>query len=107
MESKFSKANGHSAQVRMELHLDGQIFPIAQMGPDFFVLRQPIEHPPASAELTLRIDESETRWSVNLVDGITASHRKTRTTPLQSPIEALSQHTMVPSSDTSSASRGG
>ncbi len=61
----------------MELRLNGSTLPISQMGPDFLVLKQPVDHPPADAEITLRIDDSESRWRVHLVEGISIGRRKT------------------------------
>jgi len=62
----------------MELRVSGLVAPIAQMGPDFVVLKQPFEHPPAAAELFLRIDDSESTWGVYLAEGISAARRKTK-----------------------------
>jgi hypothetical protein len=62
----------------MELRLNGLVAPIVQMGPDFVVLKQPFEHPPAAAELFLRIDDSESTWGVYLADGISPARRKTK-----------------------------
>jgi hypothetical protein len=45
--------NGHSANVVMELILNGRSLPIAQMGPDFLLLESPIEYPPALADVLL------------------------------------------------------
>jgi len=62
----------------MELRLNGHIVPIAQMGPDFLVVKQPFDHPPADAEVFLRIDDSESSWPVHLVEGISPERRKTK-----------------------------
>jgi hypothetical protein len=62
----------------MELRLNGHVLPIAQMAPGFLVLRHPFDHPPADAEVYLRIDDSESRWRVHLVEGISAERRKTQ-----------------------------
>jgi hypothetical protein len=51
----------HSAVMRMELRVNGHVVPICQMGPDYLVVGQPFEHPPANAEVSLRIDNSEMR----------------------------------------------
>ena len=67
----------HSALVRMELRLNGCVVSIAQMGPDFIVVKPPFDHPPAEAEIYLRIDDSESSWRVHLVEGISAERRKT------------------------------
>ncbi len=68
----------HSAIVRIELTVDGHVPNVAQLGPDFLVLRNPIDHPPANAEVFMSIDGEEDRWPVYLADGIKASERKTR-----------------------------
>ena len=61
---------GHSADVRIALAVNGHVFSVAELGPDFVVLRNPIPHPPAEAELSLSIDGHEERWRVDLIDGI-------------------------------------
>jgi hypothetical protein len=62
----------------MELRFDGRVLPIAQMGPDFVVVKQPFDHPPVEAEIYLRIDASESTWRVFLAEGISPERRKTR-----------------------------
>jgi hypothetical protein len=71
------KSNGHSAIVRMELYVNGCVLPIAQLGPDFLVLKNPFDHPPVEAEIAMWIDGCEDRWRVRLSDGISAGQRKT------------------------------
>jgi hypothetical protein len=82
MEAPTLKSPGHSAQVCMELRLNGQVLRIAQLGPDFLMLKQPFDHPPTEAEIYLRIDESESSWRVNLVEGISPDRPKTKLGPL-------------------------
>jgi hypothetical protein len=67
---------GHSANVRLELHLNGQVLPIAQLGPDFLVLRESIDHPPVDAEIAMSIDGHESRWPVRLDQGLSAAQRR-------------------------------
>lgn len=62
----------------MELRLNGHVLPMGQLGPDFIILKQSIEHPPTDAEIFLRIDESERRWRVHLAEGISVARRKTK-----------------------------
>jgi hypothetical protein len=69
---------GHSADVRIDLRVNGHDLPVAQLGPDFLVLRNPADYPPGDAEIAMSIDGQESRWLVNLVDGIRAGTRKTR-----------------------------
>jgi hypothetical protein len=68
--------SGHSAQVRMELHVNGHVLPIAQLGPDFLVLTNPIDHPPGDAEIAMSIDGHESRWPVRLLDGLSSQQRR-------------------------------
>jgi hypothetical protein len=82
MTAPTLKSQAHSAQVRMELRLNGRVVPIAQMGPDFVVLKQRFDHPPVEAEIFLRIDDSESSWRVHLIDGISAEQRKTKVAPV-------------------------
>jgi hypothetical protein len=67
----------------MELRLNGGgVVPIAQMGPDFLVVKEAIEYPPVDAEMYLRIDDSESSWRVRLVEGISTARRKTKIAPV-------------------------
>jgi hypothetical protein len=72
------KNRSHSAEMHMELRLNGHVLAIAQLGPDFLVLREPIDHPQADAEITLSIDGHESRWAVRLLDGLSTAQRRTR-----------------------------
>ncbi len=74
-------AVGHSADVRIHLHINGCVLPVAQLGPDFLVLRNPVDHPPGDAQIFMSIDGQEKRWPVHLTDGIDAKKRKTRISP--------------------------
>ena len=59
----ISISGGHSAQVIMRLVVNGGSIPVAQMGPDFLLLDEPFDHPPANASLVLRVDEHERSWT--------------------------------------------
>jgi len=72
---------GHFAIVRIHLHIAGACLPIAQLGPDFLVFRNPVPHPPADAEISMSIDGAEERWTVRLKDGI-SGERKVRIVPV-------------------------
>ena len=61
----------------MQLNVNGLVLTIGQLGPDFLVLRAPVDHPPCDAEIAMSIDGHESRWPVRLVDGIKAGQRKT------------------------------
>jgi hypothetical protein len=77
MSAGNQKIYGHSAIVRMELCVNGLVLPIAQLGPNFLVLENPIDHPPGEAEIGMWIDGREDRWRVRLAEGIKAEQRKT------------------------------
>lgn len=68
----------YSADVQMELHVNGRVFDVGQLGPDFLILRDPIDHPPAQGEMMVAIDGQVKRWPVLLPDGITPSQVRTR-----------------------------
>ena len=78
MDTRSTTGGGHSADVRIDLAVNGHVFSVAELGPDFVVVRNPVAHPPAEAELTLSIDGYERRWRVNLIDGILADGGDTR-----------------------------
>ena len=61
----------------MELCVNGLVLPIAQLGPNFLVLENPIDHSPVDGEIGMWIDGREDRWRVRLADGIQAAQRKT------------------------------
>lgn len=54
----------------MTLFLNGHTIPIAQMGPDFLILDEPLDDPPCIADVVLSVDGKEERWSVRLPGGI-------------------------------------
>jgi hypothetical protein len=60
--SPTEKSNGHSADVRMHLCVNGHTFLIGHLGPGFIILDNPPNHPPAHAEITIAIDGRVRRW---------------------------------------------
>ena len=71
--------HGHSAEVRISLSIGDRLFNVAQLGPDYLILRDASDHPPTVGEITLSIDGKVTRWPVELPDGIRAADDRTRT----------------------------
>jgi hypothetical protein len=67
---------GYSAEVQMSLHLPSQTVGIAQMGPDFFILDEPMRHAPCQAFVTLKVDDDLRRWEVALPQGIAPEMRR-------------------------------
>jgi len=80
MSTAYEKSQGHSADVRMQLSVAGRTFKIRQLGPDFIILAEPIDCPPAEGEIVVSIDGRVKRWNVNLPDGIVAQASETRIT---------------------------
>jgi hypothetical protein len=64
-----SSSNGYSANVRLTLVVDGRSFKLAQTGPDFVILREPMDLPPSEAEIVTDIDGQVERWRVHLPEG--------------------------------------
>ena len=56
----------------MRLLVNGASLPIAQMGTDFLLLDQPIDHPPGEATVVFTVDGSERSWPVRLPEGLSA-----------------------------------
>jgi len=72
------KPQGYSANVRMELSVNGNVLSIGQLGPDFLILENPKDHPPADAEVAVWIDGRERRWHVHLPNGIDGETARTK-----------------------------
>jgi hypothetical protein len=75
------KIQSHSARVRMELRLDGSVLAISQLGPDYLILAEPIDHPATRAEIAMSVDGQESRWAVQLPAGLSAASRRTSVLP--------------------------
>ena len=71
-----SSRGGHSARVTMRLLVNGLSLSVRQMGGDFLLVDQPVNHPPAIANMVLRVDESERGWPVRLPKGISADSNR-------------------------------
>jgi hypothetical protein len=69
---------GYSADVQMHLSVNGHTFSIGQLGPDFIILDDPIDHPPADGEIAFSIDGRVRRWRVQLPEGISKGSPRTR-----------------------------
>jgi hypothetical protein len=80
MNTANMKKRSFSADVEMELRVNGQIFKIGQLGPDFLILTNPIDHPPAGGQITVSIDGDVTTWPVRLPDGVATDKVRTRIT---------------------------
>lgn len=65
----------------MHLTLNGYVLPISHLGPEYLILRTPVEHGPADAEISLTIDGDERRWMVHLDNGIHPDRVRTVISP--------------------------
>jgi hypothetical protein len=72
------QSRGYSADVRMELSVNGHVFAIGQLGPDFLLLSNPSDLPPSQAEIAVWIDGRERRWNVFLPEGVSSGKRETK-----------------------------
>ena len=68
----------HSADVQMQLSVNGHVLSIGHLGSDYVILDNPIDHPPSDAEIFMSVDGNESRWRVKLVDGLSVSRARTR-----------------------------
>lgn len=66
----------------MHLTLNGYVLPISHLGPEYLILRSPVEHEPADAEIFLSIDGDERRWMVHLDNGIHPDRLRTAISPV-------------------------
>jgi hypothetical protein len=72
------KTHGYSADVRMQLLVNGRSLRIGQLGPDFLILDDLADHPPGRAEIMMSVDGRVRRWPVQLPDGVSAEQPRTR-----------------------------
>ena len=68
--------NEHSADVKIDLILNGHTLPVAQLGPDFLVLDHPADYPAGPANILMSVDGEAERWSVRLPEGVQTTRRK-------------------------------
>lgn len=84
MSSASLEVQNYSARVWMELRVNGSMLTISHLGPDYLILAQPVNHPPAEAEIVMSVDGSQSRWSVRLPDGVSRASRRTHILPCSS-----------------------
>jgi hypothetical protein len=72
------KNHGCSAEVHMELCVNGHRLRIGQLGPDFLILDDLVDHPPGHADITMSINGRVSRWPVQLPDGVSTQRARTR-----------------------------
>ena len=60
----------------MRLLVNGLSLPVLQMGADFLLVDQPVNHPPTIASVVMSVDDSERRWNVRLPLGLSAQSNR-------------------------------
>ena len=60
----------------MQLLVNGSMLPIAQLGPNFLILRQTAAQPPTEATIVMRVDANERRWAVRLPEGLSVGSNR-------------------------------
>ncbi len=75
---KESAFTGYSADIRIDLNVNGFVLNVAQLGPDFLTVRDVVEHPPSEAEIVMSVDGNVRRWKVYLPEGISAAKTRTK-----------------------------
>jgi hypothetical protein len=74
----------------MVLHLGVQDVPLAQMGPDFIILKQALatEARPMAASITLTVDDRAEEIPVDFPQGIPAGQRRIRLAEVEEAVAA-------------------
>ena len=67
-------------QVQAVETAEAAVQAVASATPDFIIIDNPIDHPPADAEIAMSIDGRQRRWSVHLPDGVVAAQLRTKIT---------------------------
>lgn len=56
----------YSADVEIELFMNGQRFPVGQIGRGVMIFDQPVQLPATTGQLVLTIDGHPRRWSITV-----------------------------------------
>lgn len=70
MQRHTTSSLGHSPVIEMTMDVNGQIFPVMEVGPDFLVVRGAHPKAPVHAVLVITVDERTVTRRVFLPDGI-------------------------------------
>lgn len=66
----------------MSLLVNGHSLPVTQMGADFILVGNPVNHAASAATLVLKVDAVERRWDVLLPHGISAASKRVAIAPV-------------------------
>jgi len=61
-----ASSKGYSANVRIELRIDGQCIPVAQTGGGRLIFDHPVTLPATTGVVVMHVDDNESRWHVTL-----------------------------------------
>ena len=56
----------YSPEIRLHLEVGDRRFPLAKLGPDYIVFREPVEFEPGLAEVVMELDDHTKRWKVQI-----------------------------------------
>ena len=82
---------GYSASVRLELWINDVAHELAEIGPTWVYLREPLSLPPCAGEVVMTVDGHRETWPVALPNGCSPDSPTVTTTRLKSAskVEAL------------------
>jgi hypothetical protein len=78
----LTSQGGHSSRVNLRLVFNGHSLPVAQVGPDFILVDESVNHAPTAANLIFQVDGSERQLAVQLPDGISTESRRVAIAPI-------------------------
>jgi hypothetical protein len=79
----IASPTSYSSRVELFLDLQTQLLPVAQVGPDYCLLREPIALPPQNAEMVVIVDGQASRSLIYLTRGATVASRRIDFTPVE------------------------
>ena len=65
-----------SADVKLNLYVDGEVVAIGQLGPDFGIFRDPRTFAASEGELETVIDGNSSRWKIRFTSPITSESKR-------------------------------
>jgi hypothetical protein len=75
-DSMIAQVNGYSSDLEAFLCVATSRLPLAELGPDYCVVRGATELPPSDGEIVLMIDGEESRIPIVLPNGVIAAQSR-------------------------------
>jgi len=72
----ISHSGTFSANVRLNLYVNGRQYDVGSLGPGFGYLRNPQDILEPEGELETRVDDKVTRWPVRITSPITSASKR-------------------------------